>query len=76
MTWHYVASGSEIQIYDHMGTRVVTAKSFSGAWSRTPDVVYEVMANEARQAAESGNLQYAAAVFADGVADDIQEGEP
>jgi len=76
MTWYFDPSSDSIDVYDHTGALVAEGRAFSGAWSGTPDMVYEVMADEARKAAAAGNLEYAAAVFADGIADDIEEGTP
>jgi len=76
MTWHFDPTGTTVDIYDHTGALVAVRLPFPGSWSDVPDVVYEVMADEARKTAAAGDLEYAAAVFADGIADDIEEGTP
>jgi len=76
MTWHYVVSGEQLDVYDHTGTIVRESVSFSGAWSSVPEPVYDCMADAAREAAARGDLGYTAEVFADAVADDIEEGQP
>jgi len=76
MTWHFDPTGTQTDVYDHEGTLVAESREFSGSWSDVPDPVYKVMADEARAAAATGDLAYAAAVFADGIADDIEEGPP
>lgn len=76
MTWHYTPNGGTLNVYDHTGTLVRENVSFSGAWSGVPGEVYECMADAARDAASRGDLAYAAEVFADGIADDIEEGVP
>lgn len=76
MTWHYTVSGQQIDVYDHTGTLVRESVSFPGAWSDVPEPVYDTMADAAREAAARGDLEYAAEVFADAIADDIEEGQP
>jgi len=76
MTWNYVVSGGELDVYDHTNTLVRESLAFSGAWSDVPEPVYDIMADAARQAAARGDLGYAAEVFADAIADDIEEGQP
>jgi len=76
MTWHYDPNGEALDVYDHTGTLVRESMSFSGAWSGVPEPVYSIMADAAREAAVRGDLGYAAEVFADAIADDIEEGQP
>jgi len=76
MTWYYTPTGETLDVYDHTGTLVRESVAFSGAWSNVPDPVYNCMADAAREAAARGDLEYAAEVFADAIADDIKEGTP
>jgi len=76
MTWYFSPSSESLDVYDHTGTLVREDVGFSGAWSDVPDPVYNCMADAAREAAARGDLAYAAEVFADAIADDIQEGRP
>jgi len=76
MTWYYDPKQDTLDVYDHTGTLVRESVSFSGAWSGVPEPVYNAMADAARQAAARGDLGYAAEVFADAIADDIEEGQP
>jgi len=76
MTWHFSASGETIDVYDHTDTLVRESVPFTGAWLNVPEPVYDTMADAAREAAARGDLGYAAEVFADAIADDIEEGQP
>jgi hypothetical protein len=76
VTWYFTASGTTLDVYDHTGAQVATDREFGGTWTGTPDIVYEIMAEEARAAVGNGDIPYAAEVFADGIADDIEEGTP
>jgi len=76
MTWYYAPNGESIDVYDHTGTLVKENVSFSGSWPGVPEPVYDSMAEAAREAAARGDLKYAAEVFADAIADDIEEGQP
>jgi len=76
MTWYYDPSETAVDVYDHTGTLVGEDVNFSGSWSDTPEPVFDTMADVARDAAARGDLRYAAEVFADAVADDIEEGTP
>jgi len=76
MTWYYQTDGGQLDVYDHTGTLIRQSVNFSGTWSGVPDTVYNCMADAARKAAVRGDLGYAAEVFADAIADDIEEGQP
>jgi len=76
MTWTYQATGSTISVYDHTDTLVVENIEFSPSWSGVPKPVYDTMADAAREAIARGDLEYAVQVFADAIADDIEEGRP
>jgi len=76
MTWYFKPSETTLSVYDHTGAQVATDQEFGGTWSGTPDVIYEIMADEARKAVGNGDISYAAEVFADGIADDIEQGTP
>jgi len=76
MTWMFSPTGDTLNVYDHTGTLVRESVSFSGSWSDVPEPVYNTMADAAREAAARGDLGYAAKVFADAIADDIEEGQP
>jgi len=76
MTWYYTTTENQLDVYDHTGTIVRESMTFAGAWSDVPEPVYDTMADAAREAAASGDLGYAAEVFADAIADDIEEGQP
>jgi len=76
MNWHYNPAGKILEVYDHTGTLVKESVNFTGTWSDVPEPVYNCMADAAREAAARGDLGYAAEVFADAIADDIEEGQP
>jgi len=76
MTWHFQANGETLQGYDHTGRVVRDSVDFSGSWADVPEPVYNCMADAVREAAARGDLEYAAEVFADAIADDIEEGQP
>jgi len=76
MTWYYSCNSNTLDVYDHTNTLVRESVDIPEAWSNVPDPVYEIMADAAREAAVRGNLKYAAEVFADAIADDIEEGQP
>jgi hypothetical protein len=76
MTWYFDPSGTTMDVYDHTGAIVREGYEFGGGWTGTPDIVYEIMADEARKAVGNGNIAYAAEVFADGIADNIEQGTP
>jgi len=76
MTWYYNPSAETVDVYDHTGTLVRESVGFSSTWSDVPEPVYDCMADAAREAAAGGNLEYAAEVFGDAIADDIEEGQP
>jgi hypothetical protein len=76
MTWHFTTEEEQIDVYDHTGTLVRENVSLPGSWSDIPEPVYDCMAEAAREAAARGDLRYGAEVFADAIADDIEEGQP
>jgi len=76
MTWYYDPSNGKLEVYDQTGTLVFEGMSFSGTWSNVPEPVHDCMADAVREAAARGDLEYAAEVIGDAIADDIEEGQP
>jgi len=76
MTWHYDASGTNLDVYDHEGTLVAEGRPFSGSWSDVPDVVLEIMQAEAEAALATGDVRRALRIVALAAFEDIEEGAP
>lgn len=77
MTWYFNPSGTTVDVYDHTGTLVASGREFSGRWTdEPPQVVYDVMDEEAVSAYENGDTMRMLQCLRHGAFGLVEEGTP
>lgn len=77
MTWYFQPNGDTMDVYDHNGLMVKNNYEFGGTWEDAfPDEVLDIMNEQARQAINNGDTDYALLTLADAAFEQIEHGVP
>lgn len=77
MTWYFDPYGTQLDVYDHTGTLIVSGVPYSGTWSDDfPDEIFDIMYQEALDAYQTNDNRRLLRILADAAFERIEQGTP